>query len=159
VEDVTIHLLRYREAARHLWNTFLRGNAGTLPDSARLDDWESLRDALFSALVLRHVNERLHPISLVKRAPISFLRVVPTSPGIPAMISRTRPAKTYWDNPVQRLDPADDLRFIDFFDFDQSGFLDFAYYHVAIIGSVTHPELAGHEALIEVQYASVFIDR
>jgi|SRR5438105_2089579 len=75
-----------------------------------------------------------------------------------AVISRTRPAETYWDNPVQRLSPTDDLRFIDFFDFDESGFLDFAYYRVSISGSERHPHLAGHEALIAVQYAHVFVD-
>jgi hypothetical protein len=74
------------------------------------------------------------------------------------MISRTKPARTYWDNPIERLGPPDDLRFIDFFDFDQSGFLDFAYFRVTINGSERHPELAGHEALIEVLHARVFVE-
>jgi hypothetical protein len=58
---------------------------------------------------------------------------------------------------VQLLTPADDLTLVDFFDFDQSGFLDFAYFRVAIVVSMRHPELVGHEALIEVQYAHVFV--
>jgi hypothetical protein len=113
---------------------------------------------LFYALVLRHTGDQAHPINLSERAPIPYLPVVPTSPEVPAMVSRTKPARTYWDNPVERLGPTDDLRFIDFFDFDQSGFLDFAYYHVSINGSERNTNLAGHEALIEVQYAHVFLD-
>jgi hypothetical protein len=33
------------------------------------------------------------------------------------------PAQTYWDHPIQRLGPTDDLQFMEFFDFDQSGLL------------------------------------
>jgi len=162
MENVTLHLLKYREAARHLWNVYLRDKSAfetrAPPDYAVLDDWESLRDDLFFALVLRHTSDQARPIRLAHSKPISRLRVVPTSPEVPAMISRTKPAETYWDNPVQRLSPTDDLRFIDFFDFDESRFLDFAYYQVSISGSERHPHLAGHEALIEVQYAHVFVD-
>jgi hypothetical protein len=61
-------------------------------------------------------------------------------------------------NPVRAVMRNDDLRFLDFFDFDQSGFLDFGYYRVAINSSEQHPELVGHEALIEVQYAHVFVN-
>jgi hypothetical protein len=149
MKNVTLYLLRYREAARHLWNTFLRQDGtsgrGALPESGVLDDWDTLRKNLFSALVLRHTGERAR------------LRVVPTTGNVPAMISRTRPARTYWDHPIQRLGPTDDLGFMEFFDFDQSGFLDFAYYRVSIDASEQHPDLVGHEALIEVQYADVFV--
>jgi hypothetical protein len=162
MKNVTLHVLRYREAARHLWNVYLREDGAfggdALPDGAVLDDWESLRNNLFFALVLRRTDAQSRPVNLSERRPISFLRVVPTSPEVPAMVSRTKPAKTYWDNPIQRLGPTDDLRFIDFFDFDQSGFLDFTYCHVAISSSEHHPDLKGHEALIEVQYVNVFGD-
>jgi hypothetical protein len=150
MKNVTLHLLRYREAARHLWNTFLRqdGTSGRvmLPESDVLDDWECLQKNLFSALVLRHTGERTR------------LRVVPTTESVPAMISRASPEQTYWDHPIQRLGPTDDLQFIAFFDFDQSGFLDLAYYRVSIDASEQHPSLVGHQALIEVQYADVFVN-
>jgi len=152
MKDVTLHLLRYREAARHLWNTYLRGEReprnGALPENRTLDDWDALKDDLFCALVLRHTGDEER----------SSLRVVPTSPEVPAMISRTKPARTYWDNPIQRLGPTEDLRFIDFFDFDHCGFLDFAYFRVVINGSDRHPGLSGHEALIEVLLCRVFVD-
>jgi hypothetical protein len=89
--------------------------------------------------------------------PLPFLRVVPTSTEVPAHVSRTKPAQTYWDHPVQRLGPSDDLRLIHFFDWDQSRYLDFQYFRVTIAASDNHPEIVGHEALIEVQYARVLL--
>jgi len=159
--NVTPLVLRYREAARHLWNVFLREEAtfgtGTLP-VAMLDDWDALKDLLFTALVLRHTGREAHAAArLLSPESLAFLRVVPTSPEVPAMISRHKPAGGYWDHPVCRLGPKDDLRFIDFFDFDQSGFLDFQYYRVSINGSDA-ADLVGRDALIEVQYAHVYVE-
>ena len=89
---------------------------------------------------------------------MSFVRVVPHVEA-PAMISRVPGNHGYWDHPVQKLGPEDaDLRFIDFFDFGHAGHLDLKYFRVSIEGSVRHPNLAGHRALIEVQYADVFLD-
>ena len=90
--------------------------------------------------------------------PLPFLKVVPTSPEIPAHVSRANPAQTYWDHPVQRLGPTDDLRFIAFFDFGSHDYVDFNFFRVLIQGSEEHPELAGHEALVEVEYAKVILD-
>lgn len=44
-----------------------------------------------------------------------------------------------------------------FFDFDSYGHVDFKFFRVIIRDSGEHPELAGHEALIEVQYARVLL--
>jgi hypothetical protein len=162
--DMTLHLLKYREAARHLWNSFLLDEetfaSGTFPDDFLFDRWEAIQDELFAALVLWHVSEnpplvRLAP-GLAK--PVRFLKVVPTSAEVPALVSRTKPAKTYWDHPVNRLRPQDDLCFISFFDWNKSSHLDLKYYLVSIEGSEAHPELVGHEALLEVEYARVLLD-
>jgi hypothetical protein len=78
---------------------------------------------------------------------------------VPVMISRTPGRSGYWDHPVDRLGPEDaDLRFIDFFDFDSSGQVDFRHYRVRIESSARHAALAGHEALIDVQYARVLAE-
>jgi hypothetical protein len=57
--DLTLHLLKYREAARHLWNSFLRENDanGAVPDDFLLDRWEAIQDELFAALVLRYTGD------------------------------------------------------------------------------------------------------
>ncbi|BDG05740.1 hypothetical protein [Anaeromyxobacter oryzae] len=160
--DLTLHLLKYREAARHLWNSFLRedDSNGAVPDGFLLDRWEGIQDELFAALVLRYTGDDTpEKVRLAPGAakPLPFLKVVPTSPDVPAHVSRTKPAQTYWDHPVRRLGPTDDLRFIAFFDFGSYDYVDFKFFHVFIQGSERHPELAGHEALVEVQYARVLL--
>lgn len=50
------------------------------------------------------------------------------------------------------------MHFIDFFDFDSSGFVDFRHYRVKIESSTRHAALAGHEALVDVQYARVLAE-
>lgn len=168
MRNITAQILAYREAARHLWNAFLwKGEAsGALTSHAALHDWEALKQLLFTTLVLRASvpgdrasillgEDRL---GLSWLDPIGFLKVVPRV-ECPVMISREPGRGGYWDHPIGRLGPGDaDLRFIDFFDWDQSGFLDFQYYLVAIESSVPHAALAGHRALVEVQYADVFIE-
>jgi hypothetical protein len=164
-DDLTLHMLKYREAARHVWNCFLWDDedflTGKFPDGFILDRWEAIQDELFAALVLRYTGDdtpeavKLAP-GLAK--PLRFLKVVPTSPEVPAFVSRTKPAQTYWDHPVRRLGPMDTLRFIGFFDWDKESYLDFKYFQVFIEASEQHPELAGHEALVEVQYAKVLLD-
>jgi hypothetical protein len=137
-----------------------RGPSGYVPDGSLLDRWEAIQDELFAALVLRHTGDDTpEKVKLAPGAakPLPFLKVVPTSPEVPAHVSRTKPAQTYWDHPVQRLGPTDDLRFIAFFDFGSYVYVDFKFFHVFIQGSEKHPELAGHEALVEVQHADVFL--
>ena len=160
--DLTPHLHRYREAARHLWNSFLREDDrdGYIPDGFLLDRWEVIQDELFAALVLRYTSDATpEKVRLAPGAaqPLPFLKVVPTSADVPAHVSRTKPAQTYWDHPVARLGPTDHLQFISFFDFGSYDYVDFKYFRVFIQGSETHPELAGHEALVEVQYARVLL--
>lgn len=160
MEDITTHVLRYRETARHLWNTSPRDEP---QGDASGHDWDAIKQVLFTALVLRNCGH--DDCAAVLRAPdravfswiepILHLRVVPVT-EVPVMISRTPGHGGYWDHPVDRLGPEDaDLRFIDFFDFDSSGYVDFRHYRVRIESSTRHAALAGHEALIDVQYARV----
>lgn len=90
--------------------------------------------------------------------PMRFGRVVPHVDA-PVMVTRVPGDHGYWDHPVRKLGREEaDLRFIDFFDFGQAGYLDLKYFVVSIESSVRQPDLAGHRALIEVRYADVFLD-
>jgi hypothetical protein len=159
--DATPLLLSYREAARHLWNCFLREPdtfaAGPFPSDDTLDDWEELRQVLFRAIVLRKTGNAAHAEARLRwLTSIDFLRVEPRV-DVPAMISRIKDQGSYWDHPLGRLSPGDDLRFIDFYDFDESGYRDLQYCQVEIRNSPQHPEVIGHLALIEVQYINVAV--
>jgi hypothetical protein len=88
---------------------------------------------------------------------IDFLRVE-LQVEVPVMISRIKDQGSYWDHPLRRLAPGDDLRFIDFYDFDESGYRDLQYCQVEIRKSPQHPAVVGHIALIEVQYVTVVVE-
>ena len=105
--------------------------ARAISSDAVLDAWIDLKHLLFVTLVLRHTGNDAHAEFLLGpkkfslwNEPIPFLRVVPPC-DVPAMISRSQGHSGYWDHPVQQLGHEDDLRFIDFFDFGQAGYLDF----------------------------------
>jgi len=166
MDDVTPLMMRYREAARHVWNTYLREEACLA--GPNLHDWEAIKQVLFTALVLRGcghdecaaalLGPERYGFSWIK--PIVHLHVVPVT-NIPIMVNREAVTQGcgYWDHPVNRVNPDDvDLRFIDFFDWEQSGFIDFQYYLVNVESSSRHPEIVGHRALVEVCYAEVFAE-
>jgi hypothetical protein len=164
MEDVTSLVLRYREAARHIWNCFLRDEP---LDAPGLHDWEALKQILFTALVLRNCGHDECAAALLAPdrygfswiKPIVHLHVVPLG-DVPVMISRDPgPHCRSWDHAVDRVGPNDvDLRFIDFFDWDQMGHIDFRFYLVDIEGSTKYPTLVGHRALLEVAYAKVLAE-
>jgi hypothetical protein len=163
MEDITTHVLRYREAARHLWNAFLRDEPQDAPSG---HDWEAIKQVLFAALVLRNCGHEDCAAVLLAPGrygfswiePIVHLHVVPFT-EVPVKISRSPGRDGYWDHPVDRLGPGDaDMRFVDFFDFDLSGHIDFHYYLVKIERSARHAALAGHHALIDVPYARVLAE-
>src|SRR5262245_33409722 len=165
VEDVTSLMLRYREASRHVWNSFLRSESRL--QGPGIHDWEALKQILFTALVLRNCGHDRCAAALLAPdrygfswiKPIVHLHVVPVT-DVPVMISRdATPHCGYWDHPIKRVSPNDvDLRFIDFFDFDQSGYIDFQYYLVSIESSSKYPNLQGHRALIEILNARVLAE-
>jgi hypothetical protein len=164
MENVTSFVLRYREAARHTWNCFLRDEPTDAPGH---HDWEALKQVLFTALVLRNCGYDECAAALLAPdrygfswiEPIVHLHVVPSG-DVPIMISRDPgPHRRYWDHAVNRVGPNDvDLRFIDFFDWDETGHIDFRFYLVKIEGSIKYPTLIGHRALLEVSDAQVFVE-
>jgi hypothetical protein len=164
MQDVTSFVLRYREAARHVWNCFLRDAPR---DGPGLHDWEALKQVLFTALVLRNCGHDECAAALLASdrygfswiEPIAHLHVVPLG-DVPILISRDPgPHGNYWDHAINRVGSNDvDLRFIDFFDWDQTGHIDFRFYLVNIEGSTRHPTVIGHRALLEVSYARVLVE-
>jgi hypothetical protein len=83
MEDVTSFVLRYREAARHIWNCFLRDEEPLYGEG--LHEWEALKQILFTALVLRNCGHDESAAALLSSdrygfswiKPIVHLHVVP----------------------------------------------------------------------------------
>jgi hypothetical protein len=66
------------------------------------------------------------------------------------LVNRTG-AGTYWDDPMTRIEAGDcELRFIQFFDWSDLDFRDFAFHRARIVGSSRYPHLVGRDALLPV---------
>ncbi len=83
-------------------------------------------------------------------------------PGpVPIMIQNPRAPhqRGYWDDPVDKIQRPDaELRYLDFFDWNDMAYADFQYYRVEIRSFDSRPHLVGREALLEHQHARVFVD-
>lgn len=156
MEEVTHLLDSYRECARGVWNNFLRPGA----NFDRIDAFSVLCEGLLAELVLRPIGKLGHrkatPID-----PYPFLLVVPIADPVPIMINRpSQDRNKYWDDPITQVGPEGvRLFFIDYFDWDQMGFIDFQYYRVRVAGFDKHPHLVGREALMDVHHARVFFEK
>ena len=168
MRDITLLMNTYREAARLLWNNFLRDPSeeaeGLNPDNERYCDFEAVKRILFGSLVLREIaREDLLPEFLDAARLMSSWQEPFEEIGVwvqhecPALINREEPhvGNQYWDSPVNRLDASADLRVIDYFDWDTRIHRDFRYYRVRIASFPAHPEVVGRDALLETIYGRV----
>jgi len=156
MKDVTTIMERYRECVRHIWNTYLRTGNST-PDD-KVNRFDRIKELLFSEIVLRELGKPNYRREDCQQE-LTFLRVVPVCEGVPIMVNRpSSDGNKYWDDPVDNAGPDADLRFIDFFDWDQLGFMNLQFYHVKIFHFPKFPHLVGREALLDTQYARVFLD-
>lgn len=167
MRDVTEFMSNYRECARHLWNTYffdesyrktwaVPGPSDT-PHFDKLDRFEETCRILFTELVLEKIGEPSSDSSILE-ARRQRIRIVPIHDSVRIMINRGAAGGGYWANPIDRIGTTVDLRFIEYFDWDQIGILELQYYRVKIAEFPHHPELIGREALIECRECRVQID-
>lgn len=155
MEEITHFMNRYRECVRVLWNNSLREDA----DYRTVDTYGQVKYRLFDEIVLAAIGKAGYARSSADD-PFPFLRVIPRGDRTPIMINPPRVSDAWtWDHPLNRLrrDEAD-LRFMEYFDFEQMGYLDLQYYRTRIVSFPNHRDLEGCEALMEVQYAGVILD-
>ena len=160
MQDVTELVTRFREAARHLWNTAF----GSSVDWDDRDGFSRVCTALFDALVLspaRISDTKLPEMWESDPEPHPALQVVPRAEsGVPIMINRSTPRCGYWDDPVDRVRPSDvRLEFIRFFDFDELGPRDFKYLEVHVADFTGQPHLVGRRALLEYENVKIIAVR
>jgi hypothetical protein len=152
MNDITDRMQNYRECARHIWNSHFRAEAERPQDWDLRDEFCDAALILFRALVLHGLgvdDGQLLADYRGDKQPLMFLRL-DVEPSSEIMINRTG-ASGYWDDPVTRIEKGEcDLRFIQFFDWWDLGFRDFAFYRVRIVGSSRYPHLVGRDALVPV---------
>jgi hypothetical protein len=158
VKDVSDIFDHFRISARSIWNTAF-WPVQELQDWDCVEQFAEIRRVLFDQLILFRI-ARNFPLKGIFRVPISFFQVDPVSESSPVMIQNPRPnqPRGYWDHSLKRIGPGDaEMHFVDYFDWNRFGFVDFQYYRVIIAKCDAHPELAGREALIERMNASVHL--
>jgi hypothetical protein len=148
---VTGTFQKYRISARLVWNFFFWPDAD-LADWDGRDQFEKIKNLLFDSIVLRKLS--------FGTSDARFVIVPRSKEGVPAMIEQPRAddRNRYWDHPIGALGPSDAvLEFLDYFDWDQTGCLDFRYVRVRICEFPLHPDLVGREALLEAEHVDVCI--
>lgn len=150
--DVTRVFQNYRISARSIWNLFFWPD----PDLANWDTrdlFENIKERLFEALILAKLS--------LDKGEARFAVVPRARDGVPAHIQQTRDddRNRYWDHPVTVLKPSEvELEFLDYFDWDLIGCLDFKYVRTRIKASQTHSDLVGREALLDAEHVDIFLE-
>ncbi len=156
MKNISQEISVYREAIRHLWNSAFLPIDEVLRFGPCLDLFEEIDWLLFKALVCEPLGIEMERRSNLD--PLTGVKVILTSPSVPALINRTIPAAGYWDDPMKLLASSDvELAMIGFFDWDGDNVKDCAYYRVRILNNKSHPYLIGRDALVEAVYATVFL--
>lgn len=81
--------------------------------------------------------------------------------GVPIHIHQPRQntRNRYWDHSINSVKPTDGtFEFIDYFDWDSIGFLDFRFVRVQIVSFPAATEVQGREALIQAEYVQIGIN-
>ena len=143
--------------ARALWNGYYWGRQ-ELRSWDSLETFENIKQLLFEDLVRSIPGAGTDGTTLGQPMPQFVVR--PSAARVRILIERPRPGdrNRYWDDPVNEIGKEDCvLQFMNYFDWDQQNYFDFLYYAVRIAKFPAHPELAGRDALLEVQYGEVFL--
>jgi hypothetical protein len=156
--DITINVTRFREAARHLWNTYFLERAERDKDWDLRDEFSNVYVDLFNSLVKYDLPESAPTIPHLWNGEINVLSeyyVMGKNKELVAMINRTIPASGYWDHPVHQIKSEEtDIRLISFFDWDEIGFRNMRYLRVRIVAS-SNKEILGRDALVEADNCNV----
>lgn len=155
---ITQEVNMFREAARHLWNSYMRINA----DWNTADAFREITSIMFKEKILAKFELNDIPIPVDSENDcISQYRIFMKGTGkLPVFVNRDCPPSGYWDYPIDWIPPEmnHDIRPICFFDYDILGWRILEYYRVRIVKCASHSELTGRDALIRCDYVDIEMD-
>lgn len=128
MEDVTEEMLRFKEAARHVWNTYLL-EAGSPLSPEIQDSFEKIERELIRALVLLPVG-MADVADDYRRVPLPIhLRAKSGLTDVPVQFGSVDPNRNIqWELPCSV--PCTDIlqyRYVEFFDWNPYGHVDLSY--------------------------------
>lgn len=135
--DITVEMSRFKEASRHLWNTYLVP-AGGSASIATIQAFEEIERALLKELVLRELGADARAADY-RRGPTKGIVVRPNEylTDIPLQLAEVMENKSVrWSEsrrvPVGTLG---EIEFYDFFDWNPYGLRDFSFVRAVVEGS------------------------
>lgn len=157
--DVTDIVLSYREATRHLWNTYFMRAIGSPFENSNLDRYEEIDKLLFTSLVLEPIGKATSEFAFRQDAHPS-LHVLPCE-GADALRLRISDSSVTrsrsWNEPINVPGARGAVfEFIECFDWDRYRWVSFPYYRVRISSFPSEKHLENLEALVEVQMVRVY---
>ena len=155
MKEITDIFDHYRVSARAIWNTAFWPDAD-FRNWDSLEQFDEIQRILFKELVLLKI-DRDWPLHDIFKVAIPFFHVDPIC-DTPILIQNPRSERErgYWDHPVDRVKPGEaELHFLEYFDWNRMDYADLHYYHVKVAKFDVHPEVVGHEALIERLNATI----
>lgn len=157
-KDINTQMESFRLASRELFNNYFlpicRTNDVVSWDLT--EGYSRIRSLLFRALVTTQVETALEEYGDVQKK----LRVV-LREGIdqaPALINRDI-SSGYWDHPIDKIDRTVDLRYEQFFDWDQFEQMDNRYVMAVIDSWPTYPEAKSKRVLIDWMYVKFDLEK
>ncbi len=150
----------YRECTRSVWNNYFLELFDSSQNWALVDSFEVIKAEFFQSLVLfPALGERATEYSF--GVPSQLIKVGlrgDTNSNTSVMINRTKGATHgYWDYPLTMLDPTTQLLFVNFFDWNQYGFIDMNLVIAEIANCPKNPEIEGHRLIVDLLYVDFVI--
>jgi len=127
MKDVTIELLSFKEAIRHVWNSAFLANIRD-PSLDDVADFQDLAKRLFAALVIRKLGLQLTRNDYGEG--LCFDIVVLHATGlteIPVLRNKASERRGSWQHVKTPLQEFGTPNFIEFFNWGDFGFVDFPY--------------------------------
>lgn len=154
---VTQYFEKFMEASRHMRNTYY------VPDSEDdwdiVDDFDELSILLFKHLVCIPLGVNLNQFDWLGE-PMAIFKLKARGQRLPIMINR-KPNIDHgnWEHEISSVEPNDlELTFIDYFDWDPKGMIDYRYIMCRITGAEVSKNVIGHTALVESHYVDIYYD-
>lgn len=162
MEEVTNLILGYREATRHLWNSYFQNVGDSCPSTGNLGRFEEIDKLLFISLVLECLEETGHDFDF-RDSSFPFLLVSPQDGSTALKLRLSEPLNgrgRSWNDPIT-IKPTGMavLELIELFDWNRYTWVSFPYYRVKVKSLPGHSQFEGLEALVEIQSTRIFYRR
>lgn len=157
---ITKAVNRYRECARSIWNNYFLEQFQSTKHWDLVESFNRIQQELFDSIVLTPTLFDDEKIDFILGYPCHQIKLVPAWDDkwdIPVEINREKGMRAgYWDHPVKKISSQAELSFINFFDWDATGFLEMSKIMAEISNFPENPNLNQHSLFVDTIYVDFF---